>query len=265
VSRILSVLNFLSVLLVLIVNYFSQTQGFNGTTISEVSNKYSNLFTPAGYAFSIWGLIFFSLLAYASFQVYQSFKKEEETLFIKATGPWFLLANVANVSWVIAWSYDYTLYSVLLMFIILLSLLKIVINTNMEKWDAPLNVIAFTWWPICLYSGWITVASIANVAAYLTKIGWNGSIFNESQWTMIMIALAGAINILIIYKRNMREFAVVGIWALVAIYVRHMEEYQLLSYWALAVAVIILINVSYHAYINRKSNPMYKMVNGGKP
>jgi len=44
----------------------------------------------------------------------------------------------------------------------------------MELWDAPISVIAFLWWPFVFYSGWVTVASIANVSSYLVKIGWDG-------------------------------------------------------------------------------------------
>ncbi|HAJ82648.1 MAG TPA: hypothetical protein DCO64_09405, partial [Zunongwangia profunda] len=61
--------------------------------------------------------------------------------------------------WVIVWLYEYTGLSIFLMLLILFSLIKIILNTNMERWDAPLKIIAFSWWPICLYSGWIAVAT----------------------------------------------------------------------------------------------------------
>ena len=57
----LALLNLLSVILVIAVNYISQAIRINETTIGEVSNKYFNLFTPAGYAFAIWGLIFLTV------------------------------------------------------------------------------------------------------------------------------------------------------------------------------------------------------------
>src|SRR5690606_23994053 len=105
-----------------------------------------------------------------------------------------------------------------------ISLIRIILKTNMERWDAPVKIIAFTWWPICLYSGWITVALIANVSAYLTKIGWDGMGLSEVTWTIILIAVTVAINLLMIARRNMREFALVGVWGLVALYVRHKDE-----------------------------------------
>ncbi|MFO7720730.1 MAG: tryptophan-rich sensory protein [Gillisia sp.] len=259
-NRNLSILNFLSVLLVIILNYYSQAVKINNNTIGSLSNEYENLFTPAGYAFAIWGLIFLSLLAYASFQIYKAFS-DKDADFISKTGPWFIIANVANAAWVVVWLLEYTGISVILMFVILFSLLRIVLNTNMERWDAPLKIIAFTWWPICLYAGWITVATIANVSAYLSKIEWDGWIFNETQWTIIMILIAGIINILMIYKRNMREFAAVAVWALFAIYVRHQDGNLAIAYTALAGAIIVFISLAYHGFLNRKTNPFSKLLN----
>ncbi len=261
-NRNLTILNFLSVILVIIVNYYSQTIQINNNTIGSLSNEYENLFTPAGYAFAIWGLIFLSLLVYVFFQINRAFFSEKDSDFISKAGPWFIIANVANAAWVVVWLFEYTGISVILMFVMLFSLMKIVLNTNMERWDAPLKIIAFTWWPICLYAGWITVATIANISAYLSKIGWDGLIFNKIQWTIIMILVAGVINILMIYKRNMREFAVVGVWALFAIYVRHQDGNLAIAYSALGSASIILISIAYHGYLNRKTNPMYRLVNG---
>ncbi|QED38687.1 tryptophan-rich sensory protein [Antarcticibacterium arcticum] len=261
-SRNLTILNLLSVILVIIVNYISQTLQFNNNTIGSLSQEYRNLFTPQGYAFSIWGIIFIALLVYCGYQIYCAFFSERDADFIAQTGPWFALANFANAGWVVVWLFEFTGLSVIFMFVILFSLIMVIRNTRMEKWDAPFSTIAFTWWPICLYAGWITVATIANVASFLSKIGWDGWIFTERQWTIIMILVAVFINLLIIYRRNMREFAAVGIWALIAIYVRHSYRMPIIGYVALGGAVIIGIYALYHGYINRKTNPMYKLVKG---
>lgn len=259
-TRNLAIWNFLSVILTIIVSYFSQAVRLNKNTIGSVSDQYENLFTPAGYAFSIWGLIFIALLAYSIYQIHCAFSDADSEI-VDRTGPWFILANLANTAWVVAWLYEETWLSVILMFVILFSLIMIIWRTKMELWDAPLKVIAFAWWPICFYAGWITVAAIANVAAYLTKIGWKGWILSEEVWTIIMLAVAVIINLLIVYRRNMREFALIGVWGLVAIYVRHVDESEMISYTALAGAAVIFGYISYHGYVNRKTNPMYSLVN----
>lgn len=260
--RNLTILNFLSVILLIIVNYFSQVLRLNNNTIGSLSAEYPNLFTPDEYAFSIWGLIFILLLAYCGFQFYMAFFSDGDSEFIIQTGPWFAIANFANAGWVVVWLYEHTELSVLLMFVILFSLLMVIRKTNMERWDAPFKIIAFVWWPVCLYAGWITVAAIANVSAYLSKIGWKGWLFSEMHWTIIMILVVIIINLLIVYRRNMREFAAVGIWALVAIYLRHLGRHPEIAYVALGGAVIIGIYTIYHGYVNRKTNPIYRLING---
>ncbi|WP_081210372.1 hypothetical protein [Salegentibacter sediminis] len=257
----LSVLNAISVILVIAVSYISQTGIINGNTMGSLSAEYYNLFTPAGDAFAIWGLIFLGLLVFSGYQLYQAFGPKRDLAFLRKSGYWFFVANLANAAWVFAWLNELTALSVLLMFLILFSLIKVILHTNMERWDAPINIIAFSWWPICLYSGWITVAAIANVSAYLSKIGWHAPFFSEEIWTLLLIIIAGIINIAIIYLRNMREFAAVGVWALIAIYFRHFDEIPLISYTALITAVIIFSNIVYHGWMNRKTNPMYKLFN----
>ncbi len=257
----LAVLNSISVILVIAVSYISQTGIINGNTMGSLSAEYYNLFTPAGYAFAIWGIIFLGLLIFSGYQLYQAFGPKNDLDFLQKSGYWFFIANLANVFWVFTWLNEFTGLSVLLMFLILFSLIKMILNTNMERWDAPINIVAFSWWPICLYSGWIAVAAIANVSAYLAKIGWDAPFFSEEIWTVLLIIIAGVINVAVIYFRNMREFAAVGVWALIAIYFRHFEEISLISYTALITAVIIFSNIIYHGWMNRKTNPMYKMMN----
>jgi len=249
------------VVLVIVVNYISQALRINDTTIGEISQRYTNLFTPASYAFAIWGLIFLGLMAYALYQIKVVFLDKKELAYIEQTGYWFAIANVLNALWVIVFTYDYMGLTVVIIAGILFSLLKIIINTNMERWDAPKGIIAFSWWPICLYSGWITVATIANIALYLTKIGWKGGFLSEVQWTIVLIVVATLINLVIIYKRNMREFAAVGVWALFAIYIRHQDSLEILAYTALACSAILLSVILFHGYSNRKSNPFFKFLN----
>lgn len=259
-KKTLAILNLLSVILVIAVNYVSQALRLNDTTIGEISQKYDNLFTPASYAFAIWGIIFLGLFAYGIFQVKRAFFDDKPSEFIIETGYWFIAANVLNSLWVFAFVFDYTGVSVLIMLGILFSLIKIILNTNMERWDAPKSTIVFVWWPICLYSGWISVATIANVSAYLTKVGWEGSPFSEISWTLIMISIATILNLIMIWKRNMREFAAVGVWALFATYIRHKDSLEIIAYTALIGSILLLTYMAWHGFQNRKTNPFISKV-----
>ena len=231
-----AIVNFLSVLLVLLINGLSQAQRWNDTTIGELSGKYENLFTPASYAFAIWGLIFLMLIGYSLFQIKRAFFSQKETPSITQTGWWFAIANVLNAAWVVAFTYEYILLSVLIMLGILGSLLQIIRKTNMERWDAPIEVIA-----------------------YLVSEGLSGNELTQIIWTMVMIAIAVVIHILMVWLRNMREFAAVAIWAFIAIYIRHKDGLESVAYFALAGAIVLVVVTAIHAFKNRKYLPHLKL------
>ena len=138
----------------------------------------------------------------------------------------------------------------------------ITFRTNMERWDAPPTVMIRLWLPICLYFGWIAVATIANVSAFLAKLGWKGEPLTEATWTVILILLATGLNIFMILTRNMREFALVGIWALVAIHVRHLGSIDTIAWPAMGGAMLIGAVSSWHAWKNRNTNPLKRWLTG---
>jgi len=253
-KKFYAVLNTIVVVFVIFWNYWSNTGAINGQTVGELSDKYANLFTPAGYAFAIWGLIFLGLLVLVGNQLWLAFRGGVHDETIEQIGPWFSIANVGNAAWLWFWLHEQMGLSVLVMLMILFSLVQVVLRLNMERWDAPLRVIATVWWPICLYSGWIAVATIANIAAWLTSIQWSMGL-TEVQWTVVMISVAGVLNLLMIFTRNMREFASVGVWAIVAIAVRHWGEIPTLQWTSVAWVVILSAAIMYHAYKNRHHGP----------
>jgi len=216
-KKILPFANGLALISTIAVNYLSNAGLLNGDSMKTVSDRYINYFTPAAYAFSIWGLIYLGLLAFVFYTGINGKKDPGKSGVLSKIGWWFVLSCLANSFWVIAWLYDYIGLSVLIMGVILFSLLKIITNTRMELDAHPLKDYLFIYWPFALYSGWITVAWIANISAYLTKISWQGWGISNDRWAIIMICAAGLVNILMVYTRNLREFGVVGIWALFAI------------------------------------------------
>ena len=236
-----------------IINYLSNTGKINGVTIGERSDGIDLLFTPAGYAFSIWGLIYLLLFAFAIFQGRSLFNKSKPDDFVEKVGIWFMVSCFANSAWVVLWLYGLTGLSCIAMFVILFSLIKIILNNKMEIWDAPAKIIAFLWWPFVIYLGWISVASIANVATFLIEINWNRFGLSAETWTIIMIVVATILNALVIFKRGMREFAMVGIWALIAIAVRNWEVENVISYVAVFCGANLFVLVSYHGFKNRKT------------
>lgn len=257
-KRYLQIFNGVAFIATIFMNYLSNTGKMNNTTIGEVSGGLQTLFTPAGYAFAIWGLIYLLLLGYILYQGRSLFVKVRDDAFVLKIGWWFVISCMANSLWIVSWIYEYTGLSCVFIFLLLFSLLKIVWNNRMELWDAPISVILFLWWPFVIYSGWVTVASIANVSAYLVKIEWNGFGISPVVWTVIMIVIASSINLVITWKRNMREFALVGAWALIAIGVANQNSDGNLAYIAYAFAGLLILSSSIHGIKNIKTNPFFK-------
>lgn len=257
-KKTLQIANIAALVATILLNYVAGAGLINGQTIGDISARYQNLFTPAGYAFSIWGFIYLMLTGFVIYQARGLFKKVDDDSFILQIGWWFVISCIANSLWLIAWVHDYIGLSIILIAIILFSLIKIVINSNMERWDAPFPKIILLWWPFCFYSGWITVAIIANISAYLTKIGWNGFGVSGVTWAIIMIIAAGLINLFMIISRNMREFALVGIWGLIAVGVANWSIHQPIFITAFVVSTMLLFAISIHAYQNRGTAPHIK-------
>jgi len=240
------------------INYLSNTGLMNNTTIGEVSDGYRSLFTPAGYTFAIWGIIYLLLFSFAIYQGRSLLVKVKDDSFVLKTGWWFIASCLFNSLWIFAWIYEYTGLSCVFIFLLLISLLKIVMNNRMELDDKPFPIISFVWWPFVIYSGWVTVASIANVSTYLMKIDWDGFGLSDTVWTLIMIAIAIAVNLVVTWKRNMREFALVGAWALVGIGNANKITNDIVMYFAFAGAAVLLISCAIHSYKNRATNPFVK-------
>jgi hypothetical protein len=258
-KKVLQIANGIALGATIFINYLSNTGLMNNTTIGEISGGLRTLFTPAGYAFAIWGLIYLMLLGFAIYQGRSLIVKVRDDDFVNKIGWWFVLSCFANSAWVFSWIYGYTGMSCVFIFLLLISLLKIVYNNRMELWDAPISVIVFLWWPFVIYSGWVTVASIANVSAYLVKINWSGFGLSPVVWTIIMISIASVVNLAITWKRNMSEFALVGAWALIAIGMANQNEETMVANAAYIAAGILIGSSVVHGVKNFKTSFVIKL------
>ncbi len=148
------------------------------------------------------------------------------------------------------------------MFLLLVSLIMLTLRLRLEIWDAPVRIIFFVWWPICIYLGWIIAASVANISIYLKSIQWGGFGLPENIWAVTIIIVAALIYVFLIFTRNLREAAGVGIWAFVAIAVKQKETYPEVVMTAIIMSVILFLLIAYHGYKNRSTSPFSKIVRG---
>lgn len=259
-NKALVLLNTITFLVMLFVNYTSNARLISDITVADVAHKYDSLFAPADYAFIIWGLIF---LMCAAFVVYQwVLLKNDSAGYIQRTGLWFALSNIANALWVFCWINEWMAASMLVIFVLLCTLIQLTIELRLELDDVPVRAIVLVWWPIAVYLGWIVAATVACVASYLVSTGWDGFGLSAATWTIIMIIIALAVYLYLIKTRNLREAAAVGMWAFVAIAVRHWNEYGGIVATGLIAAAILFMLSGWHGYKNRYYSPANKIRRG---
>jgi hypothetical protein len=260
-NRTIVIANTITLAIMLVANFIAGAGIFSTTTVAAVSHKYDTLFAPAGYAFIIWSLIFLLSIAFVSYE-WSLLKKGDPKGYIKRTGYWFTLSNVANTVWLYCWINEMLGWSVLVILLLLFSLCVLTVRLCLELDDEPVPTIFFVWWPITFYLGWIMVATIACIAAWLVSTGWHGATIGEDGWTITMIAIASPLYLWLVIKRNLREAASVGIWAFIAIAVRQWQEHHNIAITAIIASVVLLLVIAIHAYKNRYYSPTSKIKRG---
>ncbi|MDR9398920.1 MAG: tryptophan-rich sensory protein [Salibacter sp.] len=251
ITQLLAIVTFIGTLY---VNYLSNTGDINNETMASVSRQYFNLFTPAGYAFSIWGLIYLAQTTFLVKMCADIFKQKEENILPQLFGFYFIAINLLNTIWVFMWLNHHIGLSVIVMFLMLICLLAILFIEQMNTSQASLKRYFLVRWPFSLYLGWIIAASIANTSAYLIKIGYSGAPLSSPTWTYVMIAVALIVYLFLLWKRNTDVLAMVGIWAIVAIGVARYHQVDEISCFAFTCAFILLVNIAVHRYKLNKNN-----------
>ncbi len=211
-SKLLATLNLFALAAVLTINTLAIMLPINGMSTGELSALYPSLFTPAGFTFSIWSVIYLLLTGFIIFQ----WTVLSKPYFVELS-LWFLLSSFANIGWILTWHYLFIYASVLIMLILLFSLTKIflllqsVILTSLT--EKIFIQLAFTF-----YFSWICVATIANISALLVSLSWDGGILSPIMWAITMISVASVLGIFISIRFREPAFLLVLMWALYGIY-----------------------------------------------
>ena len=114
--------NIVAYAVMILLNVLSNALPINGQTMPEISAKYPSLFTPAGFTFSIWGLIYLALLV---FVVWQALPAQREDARVAAISGYFKLNCLLNALWIVVWHYDLVVVALVVMLAILATLVLI--------------------------------------------------------------------------------------------------------------------------------------------
>jgi len=223
------------------VNYLAVSLPLAGRNTGAISDSYPNLFAPAGYAFSIWGLIYTLLGIYV---IYQLMRKDDALL--ARVNRIFMINALLNAAWLFAWHYDVIWLSVIIMLAMLATLIRLAdilrldAKTAKERWLVRL--------PFSIYFGWITVATIANITVLLVSLGWNGFGISESIWTAIVLVAGTIIGSWRLLHDRYIPYGLVLLWAYGAILSKHLSasafnsQYPLVI-WAVSACLVAFVVV----------------------
>jgi hypothetical protein len=203
------------------INILANALPINGLNTGQISDRFQVYFVPAGYVFSIWGLIYIGLIAYAVFQALPSQKDNPR---LQATGWWVVLGALANSLWIFLWHYEQFVGTLSAMLVLLASLIAVYLRLDTGRSRVPP---AETWTvclPFSIYLGWITVATVANVTDVLDFLRWDAFGIPAATWMVIILAVVLLLAVLMNFLRRDIAYAAVLLWALAGIAVKFPAE-----------------------------------------
>lgn len=226
--------------LTLVMNYLSNALPLFGNSNAEVSDRLPNAFTPAGLTFAVWGPIFLGLLVFA---VYQALPAQRGARLDRLFWP-FLLGNLLNVAWLLAFQSLNIGLSVVIMLALLAVLVRLYLSVRSlppqgaERWTLQL--------PVSLYLAWISVATIANITAFLVSAGVTQSFLGIAGpvWSALLLVVAAAIGVFFLWRFRDYAFAAVLLWAFYGVYVARPEVSTVVLGAAVAAGLVLLGSLS---------------------
>lgn len=243
-------LTVVAVLAAIAINGISNIYPPAGKNTGEVANTILGgvLITPAGYAFAIWGLIYIGLIAYS---VYQALPAQRHQSPFQGASWGIIGACVLQIAWIYTFLTFYFWPSVLLIGGILACLAYAYVNSRSVKptWKNRWLFQA----PISIYFGWITVATVVNVAGALyvmdvpaeNLVTFSSTVDASTAGllaTVVMMAVSAGIAAIVATKYQDAVYPAVVAWALSAIAIRNSAILPLaIAGVVLAVVLCVLI------------------------
>jgi hypothetical protein len=204
----------LATLATITMNGLANALPLNGLNTGEISDRFEVYFVPAGYVFSIWGLIYLGLLAYS---IYQLLPAQRDRAELDRIAGLYLLSSLFNIVWLIFWHYERFSLTIVMMLGLLLSLIGIYLRLDIGLKHVPAGMRWLVQLPFSIYLGWVSVATIANASQLLDYLGWQGGGISPQVWAVIMLAVAVLLGAAMAFVRKDAGFLFVLVWAFAGI------------------------------------------------
>lgn len=237
----------------LVINTLGAVGLINGLSQKEISDMYPTLITPSPSTFSIWGVIY-SLLIIAVIVMIVKNKVPYFQSSIDQISVLFWISCLFNIAWIVAFSFVLVELSVIFIFGLVITLsficMKLVKIQEGRRWLLSLT--------FGLYTGWLFIATVVNIAAALVKQGWDGFGLPESTWAGTILVIAVALVIGVLLKNRNAAFPLPVAWAYFGIYEYlrapvgyRVGEFGVLQIIALAGMVALIGAAAIQLYRNR--------------
>lgn len=200
-----------------------------GTTVAEVSSQVFAWFSPAPYAFFIWGIIYAAVAAWLVRFTYDAPRRSQLFSF---EGLMFTASCVLNVLWLALFHYGQIAMS-----LVVIAALWVTVGTLYLTARRTASS-AMEWVPFSVYAAWLTVATVVNAVNLATRLTDGG--FALLNGASVVLLTAGVLAIAYAVRRVLEDpiFPLVALWAVVAVGVHVMAVSSIL-----AVAVYVLAAV----------------------
>lgn len=169
---------------------------FGGTSVADAAggalSATATTVAPATTAFSIWSVIYLGLIAYA---VYQALPAQRATTRHRRLGYWVAASMLLNAGWLFAavqlGSVWLAAAVIVVLVLVLARIFVICFHTASGGWiDAIV-----TDGTLGLYLGWVSVATVANIAAALVDSGFDGFDFTAGFWSAVVLGFAALVGV----------------------------------------------------------------------
>ncbi|MFX1367082.1 MAG: TspO/MBR family protein [Promethearchaeota archaeon] len=255
--------NILAIISTIIFNALVNIIPLNGVTSGEVSDSFPSLFTPPGYVFSIWGVIYTLLIV---FMIYQARSSQSDASYLKQTAIFYVIGGIINISWLVLFHYSFGLpaiyaFTPILIGLFLVIMLYTYVKLEIGKTSVPLGEKLAVHLPISVYAGWISLANIANIASVLNTIIPGIPISTQELWTALVIIVALVITLLMLVIRHDFAYGLVVIWATVGIASKQMAI-PIIFYAAIGTAAVVALAILLLPILTKKGFASYYLRSG---
>ena len=166
-DRLRQAITVLVFVVTVVVNGAANALPINEPT-GAISDRFDVHVIPAGYVFSIWGLIYLLLAAFTIDQARPS-RAGDPTL--RRLGYLPALTGLLNTTWLLLFQFEIFPLTVPVMIALLVTLIAINAITFADRDRLTGSATWIVRLPFSVYLGWITVATIANIAQTLSSLG----------------------------------------------------------------------------------------------